>query len=134
MKLNKRLETHKHYHDRRLKYIAPVSKFEWLNLFEGKDNISYDEVITQIIKFREKFYGCVTEKIDTPEFKNELMDAINAGVNLLHAVLLLYPDNEIHISYNRHVNKINHRLLDPEYKWGIDMTIEGREYYEEKII
>ena len=126
--------TNFHIKNGKRKYIAPVSKLEWINLFHNRTDVSYEEIVSQIIKFREEFYECMAEKIDTPEFKKELMDSINAGINLLHAILIYYPDDTNYQSYNDHVNKINHRLLDPNYNWGIDTVIEGREQYKEKII
>lgn len=141
MKLKKMTKDHKHYYDGRLKYIAPVSKYEFINLFDSRDNVNFEEVKTQVIKMREEFYECMAEPIYTVDFKKELFDLINSAINLSHCLEIYYKNkeyrdqkyiNEYEI-YNRHVNKINHRLLDPNYKWGIDTVIEGREYYKETI-
>lgn len=143
MKL-KRYDSHqKKYYDGRLKYIGTPSKYEFINLFDDREDISFEEVKTQIIKLREEFYELMAEPIYTINFKKELFDLINAGVNLAHCMELYYvSDNQYKHNkyvnnydiYNLHVNKINNRLLNKNYKWGINLKIEGRNEHTEEII
>ena len=128
MKIKEIQKDHKKYYDGRLKYIAPVSKYEFINLFHDRTEVDFEEVKTQIIKLREEFYELMAEPIYTVEFRKELFDLINAGINLSHCLALYYDKEHKFRSnyevYNSHVNKINHRLLDPKYKWGIEINIE----------
>jgi hypothetical protein len=134
MKIRKMGKDHKKYYDGRLKYIAPTSKYEFINLFDDRTKVDFEEIKTQIIKLREEFYELMAEPIYTIEFQKELFDLINAGINLSHCLSLYYNNfdntnkhnkflNDWEV-YNMHVNKINHRLLDNEYNWGINLEKE----------
>ncbi|MGD9152410.1 MAG: hypothetical protein PVG30_01965 [Gammaproteobacteria bacterium] len=128
MKIRQLTKDHKKYYDGRLKYIAPTSKYEFINLFDERTEVDFEEVKTQIIKLREEFYELMAEPTYTIEFRKELFDLINAGINLAHCLSLYYDKNHKYKNdyeiYNRHVNKINRRLLNPDYNWGIKLEKE----------
>jgi hypothetical protein len=130
MKIKKHETEVKKYPDGRLKYIGSVSKYEFINLFDDREKVHFEEINEQIIKLREEFYELMAEPKYTIGFRKELFDLINAGINLAHCLSLYYDKNHKYKNdyeiYNRHVNKINNRLLDSNYNWGIKLE---KEYY-----
>jgi hypothetical protein len=128
MKIKKHKTGVKKYSDGRLKYIGSVSKYEFINLFDNRKEVDFEELQEQIIKLKEEFYELIVEPAYTIEFRKELFDLITAGINLAHCLSLYYDKNHKYNNdyeiYNRHVNKINHRLLDPDYNWRIKLEKE----------
>lgn len=94
-----------------------ISKLRFINIY---DTFGIDKDINvtkeQYNKFREEFYETVAEPLDTPEFTEELLDCIQAGINLYHAI----NKNNLYL-YNNHIIKMNKRYRSDYWqKKGFD--------------
>jgi arginyl-tRNA synthetase len=100
--------------------------YKFPNLYANEENVTIENIITQLTKFNEEINELEKEydkdnNLLYENFPDELLDVIASGLNLFETIVKHNKiTGEKTTYYNDFVKKINSRLKDKKYKWGIE--------------
>lgn len=104
------------------KFKCPKNDLEFPNLFLNRTHITKDELIIQAVKFISEFYEMRNEPIESMKHRMELLDTLISGIHYYHMLCIMFENNDDDESWNNVVDKINNRLKDDDYRWGVNFN------------